>query len=69
MTTPKTFDGLTERQQKACYAFQRKYGLPAEDIAPHLDTFFKLAHGEIPILQAEEATGLVIIDKSHPTLF
>lgn len=71
MVFPKlnTFDELTERQQKACYAFAKKYGKDVEDIAPYLDTFFKLSHGEITILQAEKMTGLVIIDHTHPTLF
>jgi hypothetical protein len=62
-------EDLTERQQKACWAFAKKYGQPVEDVAPHLDTFFRLAHAEITILQAEEATGLTIIDHTHPTLF
>ncbi|MBV9849844.1 MAG: hypothetical protein JO250_09250 [Armatimonadetes bacterium] len=69
MNRPTGFDDLTERQQAACFAFARKYGVDREDIALRLDIFFKLAHGEITILQAEEATGLVIIDHTHPTLF
>lgn len=67
--TAKTFDDLTERQQKACYAFAKRYRQEPEDIAPHLDTFFNLAKAAITILQAEEETGLAIIDQTHPTLF
>ena len=66
---PKTFADLTERQQKAAWAFAKKYRQDVEDVAAHLDTFFRLANGEITILQAEKLTGLVIIDQTHPSLF
>lgn len=71
MTTapPKTFDELTERQQKACYAFAKKYHQQIDDVAAHLDTFFKVAQGGMTIAQAERQTGLLIIDQTHPTLF
>lgn len=65
----RTLDDLTERQQKAAWAFAKKYGQDVEDVAAYLDVFFKLAGSEITILQAEEATNLVIIDQTHPRLF
>ena len=66
---PQTFADLTERQQKAAWAFAKKYRQEVEDIATHLDTFFRLANSEITILEAERVTGLVIIDQTHPSLF
>jgi hypothetical protein len=66
---PKTFADLTERQQRAAYAFAKKYGAQVEDVAAHLDTFFQVAHGELTVAQAEAETGLTIFDRTHPTLF
>lgn len=68
-TADKRLDDLTEKQQKACWAFARKYGQDVHVVAGHLDTFFRLAHGDLTILQAERETGLVIIDHTHPCLF
>ena len=68
-TTDTRFEDLTERQQRACYVIAKKYDIDLADIAPHFDTLFRLLQGEYTIMQAERMTGLLIIDRTHPSLF
>jgi hypothetical protein len=46
---PKPFEDLTERQQRACWAFANKYGVSRFEVVDHLDSFF--GNGDNPLLR------------------
>lgn len=70
MTSADTrFDDLTERQQRACHVIAKKYHLDMADIPPNFDALVRLLQGDCTVAQAERETGLLIIDRTHPSLF
>ena len=66
---PKRLEDLSEKQQRACYAFAKMWSLDAHEVAPHLDLFFQLADRRITVQQVERITGMTLFDTTHPSLF